>query len=106
MTRRGSASWRRPASCAPSREGETGLDQDEVRHWPSWCRHRTRSLLAHVWLASIPSQAEAQAGAVLSGLASSTVPEVRRLLAVALPLPPRRRLAWSWWRRAKRWRAR
>jgi len=47
-------------------KGETGLGQEEVRHWPSWSRHRTRSLLAHAWLASIPSQAEAQAGAVLS----------------------------------------
>jgi len=38
-----------------------------------------------------------------------TVPEVRRLLEVALPLPyrPRElRLAWSLWRRAKRWQAR
>lgn len=33
------------------------------------------------------------------------MPEVRRLLDVALPLPPRSallRLAWSYWRRAKR----
>jgi hypothetical protein len=38
-----------------------------------------------------------------------TVPEVRRLLEVALPLPerpPELRLAWSLWRRAKRWLAR
>ncbi|MCL4465234.1 MAG: hypothetical protein M1389_04995, partial [Chloroflexi bacterium] len=38
-----------------------------------------------------------------------TVPEVRRLLAVALPLPPHSaalRLAWSHWRRHKRWQAR
>src|SRR5579884_733328 len=90
VTRRGSASWRRAASCAPSRKGETGLDQDEVRHWPSWYRHLTRSLLAPAWLASIPSQAEAQAGAVLS--AWPGVPEVRRLLAVALPA--RWSLAW------------
>jgi hypothetical protein len=37
------------------------------------------------------------------------VPEVRRLLEVALPLPHRTResrLAWSLWRRAKRWQAR
>jgi hypothetical protein len=50
--------------CLEEAKRETGLDQDEVRHWPSWCRHLTRSLLAPAWLASIPSQAEAQAGAV------------------------------------------
>jgi hypothetical protein len=36
------------------------------------------------------------------------VPEVRRLLVVALPLPPRSNaftLAWSEWRRAKRQQA-
>lgn len=38
-----------------------------------------------------------------------TVPEVRRLLEVALPLPPRSpelRLAWSQWRCAIRFRVR
>ena len=42
-------------------------------------------------------------------LAELTVPEVRRLLEVALPLPYRSRelrLAWSLYRRAKRWQAR
>ena len=41
-------------------------------------------------------------------LAELTVPEVRRLLEVALPLPYRSRelrLAWSLYRRAKRWQA-
>jgi hypothetical protein len=42
-------------------------------------------------------------------LADLTVPEVRRLLAVALPLPPRSvavQLAWSCWRRKRRLQAR
>lgn len=42
-------------------------------------------------------------------MAELTVPEVRRLLEVALPLPDRSRelrLAWSRWRRAKRLQAR
>jgi hypothetical protein len=42
-------------------------------------------------------------------LTELTVPEVRRLLEVALPLPHRPRelkLVWSLWRRAKRWQAR
>jgi hypothetical protein len=36
------------------------------------------------------------------------VPEVRRLLEIALPLPDRSScecLAWSLWRRARRWQA-
>jgi hypothetical protein len=42
-------------------------------------------------------------------LAELTVPEVRRLLDVALPMPARSvelRLAWSDWRRARRLQAR
>ena len=42
-------------------------------------------------------------------LAELTVPETRRLLEVALPLPSRSvelRLAWSRWRRTKRLQAR
>ena len=42
-------------------------------------------------------------------VAALTVPEVRRLLEVALPLPtrsPELQLAWSWWRRSRRLQAR
>jgi hypothetical protein len=42
-------------------------------------------------------------------MAGLTVPEVRRLVAVALPLPERSvaaRLAWSCWRRTRRLQAR
>jgi hypothetical protein len=42
-------------------------------------------------------------------IAELSVPEVRRLLEIALPLPPRSpelRLAWSQWRRARRQQAR
>lgn len=42
-------------------------------------------------------------------MAELSVPEVLRLLELALPLPdrpPALRLAWSLWRRAKRWLAR
>jgi len=58
-------------------------------------------------LRSLPSDGEK--GGPEPFLAELTVPEVRRLLEVALPLPyrPRElRLAWSLWRRAKRWQAR
>jgi hypothetical protein len=46
---------------------------------------------------------------VPTGLAALTVPEARRLLAIALPLADhaaRERLTWSLWRRAKCWQAR
>ncbi len=51
--------------CLEEAKGETGLDQDQVRHWPSWYRHLTRSMPAHAWLTAIRSQAEAQPGGVL-----------------------------------------
>ena len=43
-------------------KGETGLDEYEVRHWHSWHRHITLSMMAHAWLASI-RQAEGEKSA-------------------------------------------
>lgn len=37
--------------CFEEAKGETGLDQYEVRHWPSWHRHITLAMLAHGFLA-------------------------------------------------------
>ena len=37
--------------CLEEAKGEAGLDQYEVRHWPSWHRQITLSLLAHAFLA-------------------------------------------------------
>jgi hypothetical protein len=54
-------------------------------------------------------QSDGEKGGPELFLAELTVPEVRRLLEVALPLPyrsPKLRLAWSLWRRYKRWMAR
>jgi SRSO17 transposase len=39
--------------CIEEAKGETGLDEYEVRHWHSWHRHITLSMMAHAWLASI-----------------------------------------------------
>ena len=39
--------------CIEEGKGETGLDHYEVRHWHSWYRHITLSMMAHAWLASI-----------------------------------------------------
>ncbi len=80
------------------------MDEYEVRHWPSWHRHITLSLMAHAWLASLRWKAHQQETPD-PWVAQLTVPEVRCLLEVALPLHPRSaelRLAWSRWRRAKR----
>jgi SRSO17 transposase len=38
--------------CFEEAKGETGLDQYEVRGWPSWHRHITLAMLAHSFLAS------------------------------------------------------
>ena len=39
-------------------KGESGLDEYEVRHWHSWHRHITLSMMAHAWLASIRCKSE------------------------------------------------
>ncbi|OUC06841.1 hypothetical protein RY27_18565 [Litorilinea aerophila] len=39
--------------CIEEGKGETGMDQYEVRHWHSWYRHITLSMMAHAWLASL-----------------------------------------------------
>jgi SRSO17 transposase len=39
--------------CIEEAKGETGLDEYEVRHWHSWHRHITLSMMAHAWLASV-----------------------------------------------------
>jgi len=52
--------------CIEEGKGETGLDHYEVRHWDSWYRHITLSMLAHAWLASIRSAEEAKKGDQLS----------------------------------------
>lgn len=43
-------------------KGETGLDEYEVRHWHSWHRHITLSMMAQVWLSSIRRKAEKKGG--------------------------------------------
>ena len=103
-------------------KGEAGLDEYEVRSWQSWHRHMTLSLMAHSWLTTIrrkERQREQEKKVALElhamlqtppeTLVGWTVAEVRRLLVIALPLPPHSpafRLAWSRWRRLKRQQAR
>ena len=66
-------------------------------------------MMAHAWLASIRYKSVEEEWDYDPKLAELTVPEVRRLLEIALPLPPRSiemRLAWSRWRRTKQQQAR
>ncbi|RMD61218.1 IS701 family transposase [Candidatus Parcubacteria bacterium] len=94
--------------CIEETKGEVGLDEYEVRSWPSWHRHITLSMMAHGFLASLRLEAMARP-LEEPWLAELTVPEVKRLLEIALPLPERSielRLAWSDFRRAKRKQAR
>ena len=42
--------------CIEEAEGETGLEEYEVRFWQSWYRHITLSMMAHAWLAWIRLQ--------------------------------------------------
>ena len=57
-------------SCLEEAKGETGLDEYEVRHWHSWHRHITLSMLAHAFLAS----SRHAANAVLTGSAGGRAP--------------------------------
>jgi SRSO17 transposase len=47
-------------------KGETGLDEYEVRHWHSWHRHITLSMMAHAWLAFIRCKSEEKGGQIHS----------------------------------------
>jgi SRSO17 transposase len=61
--------------CFEEAKGETGLDEYEVRHWQSWHRHITLSMLAHAWLASVRNAeraAEAELGPPPASWSEST----------------------------------
>jgi SRSO17 transposase len=49
--------------CIKEAKGETGLDDYQVRHWQSWHRHITLSMMAHTWLAAIRYRANQEKGA-------------------------------------------
>ncbi len=52
-------------SCFQSDKGEVGLDQYEVRSWPSWYRHITLSIFAHTFLTVLKASAlEVKKGAI------------------------------------------
>jgi SRSO17 transposase len=90
--------------CIEEAKGEIGLDEYEVRYRHSWHRRIIFLVMGSrlTSLRPLQSDGEKEARALPNEL---TVPEVRRLLELALPLPYRSwelRLAWSLWRRSKR----
>ena len=89
-------------------KGLTGLDQHQVRRWPSWHRWTTLAMLAHAFLA-VTTATERDHNPTPAGLIPLTVNEFRRLFD-ALLLTARhtitRLLAWSTWRRRHQARAR
>lgn len=91
--------------CFAEAKGEIGLADYQVRKWVPWHRHIELSMLAHLMLVEV----KRQHGESDEELPPLTLPEVRRLLEVVLPPPPRppqARLHWSNWRRRHHQRAR
>lgn len=53
--------------CIEEAKGETGLDHYEVRHWHSWYRHITLSLMAHAFGASLRLKCQREKGGMNPG---------------------------------------
>lgn len=49
--------------CIEEGKGDAGLDAYQIRHWPSWHRHITLSMMAHAWLASVRDTETKKGGA-------------------------------------------
>ncbi len=54
--------------CFEAAKGEVGLDEYEVRKWDGWQRHITLCLLAHAYLAVMPSVAHREEDAAKKGI--------------------------------------
>jgi SRSO17 transposase len=89
-------------------KGLAGLDEHQVRRWPSWYRWTTLAMLACAFL-TIAAATEHSPGPDSRGQIPLTRNEIARLLAalVLQPLPDlRHSLHWSTWRRRHQHRAR
>src|SRR5829696_6727578 len=81
-------------------KGLVGLDQHQVRRWPSWHRWTTLAMLAHAFLA-VATAIERDTTPTPAGLIALTVNEFRRLfdaLLLATNHTVATLLAWSRWR--------
>jgi SRSO17 transposase len=88
-------------------KGLTGLDEHQVRHWTSWYRWTTLSMLACAFL-TITAAAERICRPAPRGQVPLTRNEISRLFATLIIQPAldaRHRLRWSAWRRRHQHRA-
>jgi SRSO17 transposase len=88
-------------------KGLAGLDEHQVRHWNSWYRWTTLSMLACAFL-TITAAAERTFRPAPRGLIPLTRNEISRLFATLIIRPVRdtwHRLRWSAWRRRHQHRA-
>ncbi|KOG54809.1 transposase [Streptomyces virginiae] len=84
-----------------SEKGLEGLDEHQVRRYPSWARWVTLAMLAHAFLAIVRADEHTHRPAP-DDLIPLTCNEIQRLLitvAVRSDHGPAHRLAWSTWRR-------
>lgn len=89
-------------------KGLAGLDEHQVRHYPSWARWVTLAMLAHAFLAVVRADEHAHRPAP-DDLIPLSCNEICRLFIALVVRPVRdavHRLAWSDWRRRHRARSR
>lgn len=91
-----------------SEKGLAGLDEHQVRRYPSWARWVTLAMLAHAFLAVVRADESAHRPAP-DDLIPLTCNEIQRLFITVAVRPdhgPAYRLSWSAWRRRHQARSR
>ncbi|MER6959974.1 IS701 family transposase [Streptomyces sp. NPDC000618] len=89
-------------------KGLAGLDEHQVRRYPSWARWVTLAMLAHAFLAVVRADEHAHRPTP-DDLIPLTCNEIQHLFATVAVRPnhgPAHRLSWSAWRRRHQARAR
>jgi hypothetical protein len=84
-----------------SEKGLAGLDEHQVRRYPSWTRWVTLAMLAHAFLAVVRAYEHAHRS-TSDDLIPLTCNEIQRLFITVAVRPdhsPAHRLNWSAWRR-------
>nr|WP_307060124.1 IS701 family transposase [Streptomyces achromogenes] len=91
-----------------SEKGLAGLDEHQVRRYPSWARWVTLAMLAHAFLAVVRADEHADRS-TSDDLIPLTCNEIQRLFITVAVRPdhgPAHRLNWSAWRRRHQARSR
>ncbi len=89
-------------------KGLAGLDEHQVRPYPSWSRWVTLAMLAHAFLAVVRAE-EHTARQGPNDLMPLTCNEIQHLFLTVIVSPrhnPTHRLSWSDWRRRRQARSR